>query len=246
MEGQLMKKEQQKQLLRNEFIDSATFVGAIAFSVFPVAKLLQDGDYLPLMINIMITLVAIVVSIWSYLFRINAIAFLIGRAVRCIMLIWVIFAVQFSLTTASNAYQWMLFSSSVLIITMICGIYVELKNEKSEMKNFEKYKIIDIKKGDYNILFVIPRQHMAEDKYFVLFAVISPAVVAICLRLFRVVNVENFFIAVLTSMLAILLSFYLGKTIGIPINVFLWQKRYGIIFNTEYRDYIEKSKLEKR
>jgi uncharacterized membrane protein len=76
--------------------------------------------------------------------------------------------------------------------------------------------------------------------------VISPAFVAICLRLFRVITIEKFFIVVLTSMLAILLSFYLGKTIGIPINVFLWQKKYGIIFKTEYRNYIEKSKLEKR
>jgi hypothetical protein len=40
-------------------------------------------------------------------------------------------------------------------------------------------------------------------------------------------------------MLAAVLAFYLAKSIGILFEVKSWQKKYGIVFKTEYRDFIK-------
>jgi hypothetical protein len=235
-----MKKEQQKQLLKDKFIDSGSFIGAIAFSIFPVAKVLQDGDAFPLLINGMIILVTIIVSIWSYLNRVKATAFLIGRIVRFGMITLVIFAVQFSLTTPNNAHTWLAFSSSLVAILMIFGLYIELHDANNRMEILEKSKKIDFKTGHFNIL-VIPRQQYKTDKYLMLSSAISPVVVVICLRIYRVVSVDKFFIIALVIVLSTLLSFYFARMVGILIDIYLWQKRYGVIFTTEYREFVKEN-----
>jgi hypothetical protein len=73
-------------------------------------------------------------------------------------------------------------------------------------------------------------------KFISLFTSIVPVFL---LRFFKIIKINGIFVIVLTLMLAAVLAFYLAKSIGILFEVKSWQKKYGIVFKTEYRDFIK-------
>ncbi|MGD9156344.1 MAG: hypothetical protein PVG90_12715 [Bacillota bacterium] len=227
-----------QKILKEKFFDSGLFVGAIAFSVFPVAKLLQDGDIIPLLINCMIILVALVFSVWAYLNRVKATAFLLGGIIRFSMLIAVLFVIQLSITSINNYCYWIFFSAVIMIVVMGLGLYSEMKIKEKRKTVWEECRKIDIKKGFFNIL-INPVVVYKSDKCLKFISLFTSIVPVFLLRFFKIIKINGIFVIVLTLMLAAVLAFYLAKSIGILFEVKSWQKKYGIVFKTEYRDFIK-------